>query len=70
MQINDERVIELETKISYQEDLIQELNKHVINQQKQIDELTNLYELLKEQYKEIISSLSDVITGEEKPPHY
>ena len=70
MQINDERIIELETKISYQEDMIQELNKHVIDQQKQIDMLTNLYESLKEQYKEIMSSLSEVVTDEEKPPHY
>ena len=70
MQINDDRIIELETKISYQEDLIQELNKHVIDQQKQIDTLTNLYESLKEQFIEILSNLPNTIACEDKPSHY
>ena len=70
MQANEERIIELEAKISYQEDLIQEVNKQVIDQQQQIDKLTNLYELLKEQFKEIVSSLPDAVAGEENPPHY
>ncbi|MEM7401087.1 MAG: SlyX family protein [Pseudomonadota bacterium] len=66
----EERIIELETKISYQEDLIQELNQHVITQQKQIDELTELNNLLKEQFKEIISIIPSASSGHEVPPHY
>ncbi len=66
----EERIIELETKISYQEDLIQEFNKHVISQQNQIDQLTNLCEILKQQLKEVHANLPDSIAGDEKPPHY
>ena len=70
MSVNEQQIIELETKVYYQEDLIQELNNHVIEQQRQIDKLTSLCGRLKEQYKEIMSSLSEVVTDEEKPPHY
>ncbi len=66
----EERIIELETKISYQEDLIEELNQHVITQQKQIDELVVLNNLLKEQFKEIISSIPSASSDHEVPPHY
>ena len=70
MGVNEQRIIELETKLSYQEDLIQELNKHVIDQPRQIDALTSLCGRLKEQLKEIMLSMSDIETGDEKPPHY
>ncbi|QMU62710.1 MAG: SlyX protein [Gammaproteobacteria bacterium] len=66
----EERIVELETKLSFQEDLLQELNSHVVNQQKKIDELTVLSNQLKEQYKEIVSSLPDASAGDEVPPHY
>jgi len=66
----EQRIIELETKLSFQEDLLQELNSHIITQQTQIDKLTALCDLLKDQYKEIVSSLPDAAAGDEVPPHY
>ena len=66
----EERIIELETKLSYQEDLLQELNSHVITQQAQIDKLNQLCGLLKEQVNEVMSSLPDASSGDEVPPHY
>lgn len=68
--ISEERIIELETKLSFQEDLLQELNSHVITQQEQIDKLNVVCNLLKDQYKEIVSSLPDAAAGDEVPPHY
>ncbi len=68
--ILEERIVELETKLSFQEDLLQELNSHVITQQVQIDKLNVLCNLLKDQYKEIVSSMPDAATGDEVPPHY
>ena len=64
------RIIELETKISYQEDLIQELNQLVISQQKQIDDLKVFSDSLKEQLKEILSNIPEGEAGYEVPPHY
>ncbi len=68
--ISEERIIELETKLSFQEDLLQELNSHVITQQEKIDKLNVVCNLLKDQYKEIVSSLPDAAAGDEVPPHY
>jgi len=68
--ILEQQIIELETKLAFQEDLLQELNTHIITQQSQIDKLTALCNLLKDQYKEIVSSLPDAASGDEVPPHY
>jgi len=65
-----DQIIELETKLSYQEDLLEELNSHVINQQAQIDNLNQLCNYLKEQFKDVMSSLPDAPSGDEVPPHY
>ena len=68
--MNDERIIELEIKTAYQEDLLQELNKIVGQQQQQIDRLETTCRLLNDR----ITSLSTVGgSGEaidEVPPHY
>lgn len=63
-------VIELETKLSFQDDLLQELNAHVIAQESRIEKLETLCNLLKDQYREIVSSMPDAASGDEVPPHY
>lgn len=63
-------VIELETKLSFQDDLLQELNTHVIAQESRIEKLETLCNLLKDQYREIVSSMPDAASGDEVPPHY
>lgn len=35
----EDRIIDLETRLTYQDDLLQKLDEVVINQQKEIDEL-------------------------------
>jgi SlyX protein len=69
--MNDDRIIELEIKAAYQEDLLQELNKIVGQQQQQIERLEATSKLLNER----INSLSVEGSGggenvEEVPPHY
>jgi SlyX protein len=69
--MNDNRIIELEIKTAYQEDLLQELNKIVGQQQQQIGRLEATCKLLNERIK----SLSTEGSGggeniEEVPPHY
>jgi SlyX protein len=68
--MNDERIIELEIKTAYQEDLLQELNRIVGQQQQQIDRLEATCRLLNDRIKSL-STLGD--SGEvidEVPPHY
>jgi SlyX protein len=68
----DEKLVELETRYSYQEDLLQQLNETVIAQQKQLDEQSRQLQFLHNQLVELRESASTAEPGpaDEKPPHY
>lgn len=68
--MNDERIIELEIKAAYQEDLLQELNKIVAGQQQQIDRLEATCKMLNERIKSLSIEGSTGENVEEVPPHY
>ncbi len=65
----DQRLIDLETRIAFQEDSIQALSDEIYRQQKELDRLQQLCNLMLQQ-------LQDANTGgptgpvDEKPPHY
>jgi SlyX protein len=72
MSVNiDERLIEIEVKITSQEDLTQELSRLVYQQQKQIDELRLACTAL---IKRMGAAAADEGAADpyanEKPPHY
>lgn len=64
----EERIIELEKKISFQEHMIEELNGVVIDQQKKLDELERVLRQLYQQFEsgELVKKQEE----EEPPPHY
>ena len=68
----EQKIIELETKFSFQEDLLQGLNDALIQQQRQLDQLRLDLERLQSQIVELQdNNLSDTEnTQPEKPPHY
>jgi len=66
--MSEERLIEVETKLSYHEHLIEELNEVVRTQQGTIDKLETVIERLIKQLDE--SSAKRIGPGNEKPPHY
>jgi SlyX protein len=69
--MSNDRIIELEIKAAYQEDLLQELNTIVSAQQQQIQRLEATCQLLNERIK--ILSTEGAGGGEsidEVPPHY
>jgi len=66
----NERIIELETKSSYQEHLIQELNDVVISQQKQIDSLQASMQRVSDYLKNNQGSQLARPEEEVPPPHY
>ncbi|MGR9012551.1 MAG: SlyX family protein [Gammaproteobacteria bacterium] len=68
--MNDERIIELEIKAAYQEDLLQTLNKIVGRQQQQIDRLEATCRMLNERIISLSSGGSGGESIEELPPHY
>lgn len=67
--MSEQRIIELEIKAAYQEDLVQDLNYIVAKQQGQIDRLEATCNVLHERIK----SLQDMQPEEnvdQTPPHY
>ncbi len=68
-----EKINELETKFSFQEDLLEELSNEMLRQQRQISELLRELTLVKLQMSELIER--EVKRGpdtnlHEIPPHY
>lgn len=66
----NERMIELETKSSYQEHLIQELNEVIISQQKQLDILESNIQRVSNYLKNNQDSQLARPDEEVPPPHY
>lgn len=68
--MNEERIIELEIKLAYQEDLIQALNQVVASQQMQLTKLEETCKLLNEKIKSLAYAGRLPGETEERPPHY
>tara|TARA_B110000444_G_scaffold55298_1_gene51500 strand:+ start:355 stop:564 length:210 start_codon:yes stop_codon:yes gene_type:complete len=68
----EERLIELETKFSYQEGLLSDLNDIVAKQQRQLDNLITEMSGIKEQLQDAAErgSAEGHDEQDEKPPHY
>lgn len=66
----DKRVEELETKITFQDDLIEQLNQSIITQQQDIRRLTLLIERLNSQIEDIRQPDIADASQETPPPHY
>lgn len=66
----EERMIELEIKLAYQEDLLQTLNAIVTGQQKQIGRLEETCKLLYERMKSLSAASELAQTDNQPPPHY
>lgn len=65
----ESRITELEIKISYAEDLIDELNRTIFRQQQQIDFLARELNALREQVQSAPPAQTPSLL-DEIPPHY
>ncbi|MBS4050014.1 SlyX family protein [Methylomonas rivi] len=68
--MSEERIIELEIKQAYQEDLVQALNSVVAEQQKQIGKLEETCKLLHDKIKSLAQAERNPEIADERPPHY
>ena len=70
----EDRLTEIESKLAWQDDLLDALNQTVSLQQKQIDQMEKICRMLIERLKEVTDLLdSQQQAGgavDEKPPHY
>ncbi len=69
--MDEERWIDIETKIAFQERTIKELNDVVYEQQKQIDKLNDVSNDLADKIRELFETSTGIkAPANEKPPHY
>lgn len=68
---NEERLIDLEIRISRQDDLVDTLNTQVYRQQEKLLELEALCVALANRMREFAASASErTAMSDERPPHY
>lgn len=67
----EERICELEMKLSFQDNTIDELNNVIIKQQQQIELLQKQFEVVQARLRETLAaSPGSEFPQFEKPPHY
>ncbi|KGM07292.1 hypothetical protein LP43_0902 [Methylophaga thiooxydans] len=66
--MNDD-IVDLQTRLAFQDGLLEELNQVVTDQQKQIDRLELMLAALKAQL-ETVQHTQMIAQSDEPPPHY
>ena len=66
----EEHLENIETKISFQEDQIEELNKTVYQQQQKLERLEAICEALAREIRALAEAGNDGKSANERPPHY
>ena len=66
----EDRLTDIEIKLSHQEDTVEKLNMVVCQQQKKIDHLEAICEALIRHVKELSDGSAEQRTTDEPPPHY
>jgi len=67
--MNDD-IIDLQTRVAFQDGLLEELNQVLTNQQQQITRLENAMGVMRSQIETMQSTQSEGETIEPPPPHY
>jgi len=69
--MSENRFVEIETKIAFQEKMIKDLNDVVYEQQQEMERISSICDLLIKRVKELSEfSLGSDAPANEKPPHY
>ncbi|MDP1871273.1 MAG: SlyX family protein [Gallionella sp.] len=68
--MTEERFVNIETKISYQEDLVEELNKIIYQQQQKLSQLEAICASLTGHIQSLNEAGNINKTANERPPHY
>lgn len=68
--MHDERLIEIETRIAYQEDALRTLSDALARQQLDLDRLQRLCQSLQSRLEAGGDTIAPVSLEDERPPHY
>ncbi|MEE2729968.1 SlyX family protein [Ketobacter sp.] len=65
----EDKIVDIETRLAFQDDTIQQLSDIIYRQQQQIDQLDKTVKMLVERMQDVMHALPGKIV-DEKPPHY
>ncbi|MCH8059085.1 MAG: SlyX family protein [Proteobacteria bacterium] len=68
--MNEERLVDIESKLAHQDQLIYELNDVVTKQQEQIMQIEKLCNSLVNRMRAMSDTQTDDAGQDERPPHY
>ena len=68
--MNENRLIDIETKLAHQEHLLDELNSALTDQQARISDLEELTRHLLERLRSVGEGGTAASADDERPPHY
>lgn len=68
--MDEQRIIEIETRLAYQEQTILELNEVITDQQAQLTRLAQIADELKARFRALGSGDGGSDSPDERPPHY
>ncbi len=68
--MSEKRLINLECKLTHQDQMMHELNNTIIEQQKELVKLKQLYEVLARQFQFFQKTIVPDSSHEDLPPHY
>ena len=68
--MNDDRLVDIESKLAHQDQLLLELNEVVTDQQARIMQLEEQYRALVERVRSLGEALPGDDAASERPPHY
>lgn len=68
--MSEDRFIDIESKLAYQEQLLAELNDAVTSQQAKIMQLDELCKSLMKRLRSLAEAAPEVDSSDDRPPHY
>ncbi|WP_461480932.1 SlyX family protein [Porticoccus sp.] len=68
--MDEERLVDIEMRLAFQEDTIERLNDVICRQQELLDRLLARCDMLGTRVRELADKLPDEGGGDERPPHY
>ncbi len=66
----EDKIIEIETKLAFAEESIEQLNDVIVSQQKMLDKLTRQIQLLDKKIEDESQHWQQTNPVDETPPHY
>ena len=66
----EDKIIEIETKLAFAEESIEQLNDVIVSQQKMLDKLTRQIQLLDKKIEDESQHWQQTNSVDETPPHY